>query len=84
MREGAWCRSDRVKEMDLEKLFGPLGAFIAIVGAVVAFDGFSGDDQVSLIYGVAIIISGLHLLALYEVIKALKQIRDNTQRTPTG
>ena len=86
LREQAWsrsCRSDRVKEIDLEKLFGPLGAFIVIVGAIMAFDGFSGDDQVFLISGVALVVSGLYFLALYEVVKVLKDISDNTYRTST-
>ena len=64
----------------MEKLFGPLGAFAMILGAIMVFDGYSDEGQASMISGVALIVSGMTFLAFYEVIKVMKQIRDNTRK----
>ena len=60
----------------MKSIFGPLGALALIVGAVMAFDGCSSADQVDLLSGIALIVSGLTLLVLHEVIGALMKIED--------
>ncbi len=58
----------------MEKVFGPLGAMSVIVGCLTMFDALTGSGN--LLESIALIASGLSLLAVYEVIKVMKQIRD--------
>lgn len=61
----------------MEVVFGVIGTISLIVGGMIAFGGaFLGGSEYDLIQGAALIGSGLFMLAIFEVIKTLKQIRD--------
>jgi|AntRauTorckE6833_2_1112554.scaffolds.fasta_scaffold144997_2 hypothetical protein len=63
----------------MEKVFGPLGVLALVLGGVQALQYLEGKQMQDAIYGASLIGSGLSLLAVFEIIRVLKQIRDGVK-----